>query len=295
MEGARHERGGQWRREDGGEMSDERPTRVRRIIIGLHPSPHGRAALEAAARLASLLGVELRGVYVQEERLMRLPGLSFLQEVDAVSGRVRRLKEVDLERQIRAEAARARRQLARVAGEHDLEWTFRVSRGEVSAVVVEAAASNDLITVGVGTRIGARTLGSTVRALVTGSGRPVMVIRRGMRLGSHVHVVDDGSEAGSRAVGVGRSLTEGREGAPLTIHVGAEREAVERAEEYRTALQEEGRTDAVVRAAPGRGAAAPLAEAGCGLLVLPKTALGAGNEALERLLRHAACPVLVVT
>lgn len=261
--------------------------------MGLHPSPHGRAALETAARLAALLGAELRGVYVQEERLLRLPALPFLREVDAVSGRVRPLRSSDLERQIQAEAERVRRQLIRVADQLGVEWSFRVSRGEVHAVVGEAAAAMDLVTLGVRARATASGLGSTVRAMVAESGHPVMVIRRGMRLGFHVHAVDDGSEAGRRAVEIARSLTD-REDTRLTIHVSAERGSTERAEAYRDELRKAGRSGAVVQAAPAQGAAAPLGDARCGLLVLPRTAVAGGTGVLDELLRHSACPVLMV-
>lgn len=261
--------------------------------MGLHPTPHGRAALEAAARLAALLGVELEAVYVREERLLRLPGSSLLREVDAVSGRVRRLEANDLERQIGAEAARARRLAAQVAEELGVEWSFRDSRGEVARVVRETAAAVDLVILGVRTRSPARGIGSTVRAMLAESGHAVMVIRQGMRLGSHVHAVDDGTEAGRRVVGVARALTD-PEGARLTIHVGAPTGGAERAESYREELDEAGRSNAVVLSAPGRGAAAPLAEAECGLLLVPRTALEEGPSALDRLLRHAACPIVVV-
>jgi len=268
------------------------PPVVRRIVLGLHPSPHGRAALDAAARLASFLGLELRGVYVQEERLMRLPGV--LREVDAVSGRVRRLDSSGLERQIRAEAARAHQELSQVAGRLRLRWTFQSSRGEVATVVREAATSRDLVAVGVGTRTFGRALGSTARALLSVTELPVLVSRAGMHLGPHVHVVDDGTVSGAGAVQLARSLTE-RKGTRLTIHVaGKEGSGRRRAERYRGELRAAGRTGDVVRTAPGRGAAAPLAERDCGLVILPRTALGGDGAELERILRHSASPVLVV-
>lgn len=267
--------------------------RLRRIVVGLHPSPHGRAALETAARLAAFLGAELRGVYVEEERILSLPALSFLTEVDAVSGRVRPLESANLERQVQAEAETVRRELARVAERLGVRWSFHVSRGEVHAVVADVAAAMDLVTLGVRARAPARGLGSTVRAMVAESGRAVMMIRRGMRLGTHVHAVDDGGEAGRRAVAVARALTD-REDARLTIHVAATPGGEERAEAYRKELRDAGRSGAVVLAEPDRGVVASLAEPGCGLLVLPRTAVEGGTRVLEELLRHSACPVLVV-
>lgn len=224
---------------------------------------------------------------------MRLSGGSLLREVDALSGRVRRLESGDVERQLRVEAARAHRYLARVGEQLEVEWSFRTARGEVSAVVRDVARSMDVVTVGTRTGSAVRGLGSTVRTLVSEADHPVMVIRRGMRLGGHVHAVDDGSEAGRRAVELARALTE-REGVRLTVHVGSRSGTAERAEAHRVELREAGRRDAVVLSAPGRGPAAPLSEGECGLLVLPRPVLDDGGDALARILRHSACPILVV-
>lgn len=274
-------------------MNDEPNRRVQRILVAVHPSPHGLAALDVAARLAAITGAELRGVYVREERLLRLSTLAFLKEVDAVSGRVRTIDDADLQQQLRAEAARARHELARVAGELGLDWSFRVHRGDVAAVLGETAPSMDLVILGTRTRIAAPVIGSTVRALVEDSRHPVMVIREGMHLGRSVHAVDDGTEGGRLAVEVARALAEPG-GAELSVHVGSETGAAERAESLRAELEATGRTRAVVRAAPGRGAFAPLEEAECGLVVLPRSSLRKGPDTLERVLEHAPCPVLVV-
>lgn len=269
---------------------------IRRIVVALHPSPHSRAALEQAARLAAFLEVELRGMYVEEEALLRLAELKFLQEVDAVLGEIRGLETADLERQLRAEAARVHRELARIAHEFGVEWSFRVSRGEVSAQLVEAAAQMDLVMLGVRTRQTGRGLGSTVRSLIADPGRPVMIIRHGMQLTSDVHVVDDGTDAGKRAAELGRALT-GRPGSALTIHVGGEEDrTARRLETYREKLRGT-RENVALRpldVPEGLGIAAPLTIRSCGLLILPRTVLGGDVRALNRLLRHAACPILVV-
>lgn len=266
---------------------------IRRVLLAAHPSAHGRAALEVAASLASALGVELAGMYVREDRLLRLRGVPFLQEVDALSGRVRALDAGDLERQIRAEAGRIREAVGRTAESLGLDWSFRVVQGEVAAMVGETAAELDLVTVGFRARAVGTKPGSTVRELIARSRSPVMVIRRGMRLGPEVHVVDDGTDSAARALGVARALSKGRSGS-LTIHVvddGEEERISARREEQ---LERPGHGGAVVAMSSGRGVTGPLADPSCGLLVLPKSMALKDEETLNHILGRASCPVLVV-
>jgi len=265
---------------------------IRRVLLAAHPSAHGRAALEVAASLASALGVELAGMYVKEDRLLRLRGVPFLQEVDALSGRVRTLDAGDLERQIRAEAGRIREAVRRTAESLGVDWSFRVVQGEVAAMVGETAAELDLVTVGFRARAVGTKPGSTVRELIARSRSPVMVIRRGMRLGPEVHVVDDGTDSAARALGVARALSKGRSGS-LTIHVVDDGEE-ERISARREELERPGHGGAVVAMSSGRGVTGPLDDPSCGLLVLPKSMALKDEDTLNRILGRASCPVLVV-
>ncbi|MDX1566219.1 MAG: universal stress protein [Longimicrobiales bacterium] len=244
-------------------MTKDKGVRIRRIVLAAHPSVQGRAALEVAAHLAATLGVELAGFYVQEESLLRLSTGSILQEVDAVSGRLRTLEPGDLERQIRAEASRIREAMARTAGRLGVHWSFQVLQGEVSAALTERAETVDLVAVGFRARSPGRSPGSTVRALLAEAASPVLVIRRGMRLGRDVHVIDDGSTAGDRAVELARMLAEGREGEVTVL-------------------------------SPSRKLSGKLFRASCGLLVLPKSWALAEDVRIGEVLRRVGCPVLVV-
>lgn len=271
---------------------------LRRILVAFDPSPHGRAAVEMAGHLAALLEAELEGLYVEDERLLLLEKLGRLREVDSVSGRVRRIRAGDVERQLRAEAATVRRILASVGSRFGVHWTFRVVRGRVDAEVRQAAAGSDLVTLGMRSRTAGRGPGSTVRALVAGRERPVMIIRRGMRLRPDVHVLDDGSEGGRRAVEVGERMTRSPRSA-LTIHVAREGDpavTAEGVEAVRRRLGAQGRSDArVVPAADEpRGPAAILSRRHCGLLIVPRSQV-AEEGGLERLLGRAGCPVLLVS
>lgn len=272
------------------------PAEIRRILLALDASPDARAALEEVSRLAALLEAELRGLYVEDETLARLTDIPLLREVDAVSGRVRQMPEADVEGQLRSEAARAGRELARVGEQMGIRWSFRISRGQVASKLREAARESDLVTVGVRSRRAGGGAGSTVRALVRASDRPVLIVRRGMRLGDRVHVLDDGSEEAERAVALAEAVSR-HPRATLTIDVAGEADGrAARMEAHRARLSRAGRDDARVQPVPahGPGATRPPRSSGCGLLVLPRSRVLDGDEELDDLVLTSECPILVV-
>ena len=82
-------------------MTEERPFPVRRLLVALDASGHSLAALEAAARLAAHLEVELAGIFVEDENLLRLAKLGTARVVDRLSARVRTLGAGEIERELR--------------------------------------------------------------------------------------------------------------------------------------------------------------------------------------------------
>jgi len=275
---------------------------LRRILVAVDPSEHGRAALEVAAHLAALLEAELEGLYVEDADLLRLEGATMLREVDTVSGQARPLRTGDVERELQSEAASVRRLLAAIASHFGVHWTFRVARGRVHVEVEEAAHAAELVTLGVRSRSVGRGPGSTVRALVRGGAGAVLIVRRGMYLRPDLHVLDDGSEEARRAVEVAERLTRAP-GAALTVHVapepGEDEDALAaRVDSLRKRLGARGRREAGVEVAPPepRGAASILCRRSCGVLVVPRNQVegGEGQRRLRRLLEQAGCPVLVV-
>ena len=294
-------------RAPGGEPPDrpggDRP--IRRIVVALDASADSLAALDASAELAAALGAELVGVYVEDVNVLRLVGRTAATEIDVLSGRRRSLGRSDLERQLRVQAARARRTLERTAGGREVRWSFRTVRGRPSNELLSEAA--DLITLGVRGHGPGRGPGSTVLRLLDTTGSSVLITRRGAVLGPSVFVLHDGDDASDRAVAVGARLALLRE-APLSVllagpRIGGEEEPRDR---ERTKLARiRGRVAAVGKETGGavtlelRRLPAPdtasllsaLRHHRCGLLVLPRS--GPLGD-LRLLLRQAHCPVLVV-
>jgi nucleotide-binding universal stress UspA family protein len=171
---------------------------IRRILVALDSSRHSLAALEAAAELAAHTKAELFGLFVEDINLLRLARLPFAMQVNASSGAAEPVDSERMERELRGQAAQARRALAAAAERVHVPWSFRVARGEVAAEVIAAAEEVDLITLGKrGLASNGQRLGSTAHAALTSARRSLLLSQHGSPFRAPVLVVYDGS-AGSR-------------------------------------------------------------------------------------------------
>jgi nucleotide-binding universal stress UspA family protein len=272
---------------------------IRRILVALDVSPHSMTALEAAADLAAGLKAELVGIFVEDINLLRLAQLPFAREVGIFSTSRRQLTTLEVERQLQAQARRARRALAIVAGRAQVPWSFRVARGVISSELLAAASEADLVILG---KIGwsltrARRLGSTARAVLSQATCLTLILQEGRHLGLPVLIVYDGSVVAHKALAAAARLVRGRNGF-LTVIVLAE--GIETAQ----ALQSEAAQwlrghdlHASYRWLVGadlRRLAHMVEGERCGMLVLPSKSSRLQNEMFLGLLDEVDCPVLMV-
>lgn len=276
-----------------------RRARIRSILVAVDTSTHSRAALEAAAQLAGELEAELAGLFVEDEVLLRAGRLPVTREIGFLSGETRPVDAETMERQLRAQAARARQALQTAGERAGVRWRFRTARGRVARVVLEAAEEADLVTLGVSGRSPLRGPGSTVRALLEAARHDLLVLRRGLPLGRVVLAVHDGSRTGRAAVERAAVLSRRKGSRLVVLLVPDDPEDAARLEEEAERLTGELGVTAQVRRVPGVGVAdlcAAVSESGGGLLVAPAPRYrGAGAADLERLLRSAGCPVVLVS
>lgn len=271
--------------------------RLRRILVAIDTSADSLAGLDASARLAAELGAELLGLFVEDEDLLRVADLQVSRRVVATSGAARKLEPGELERHVRAQARRARRELRATAERFRVPWSFRSVRGRVTEELVTAARQADLVTVGARGSSPGRGPGSTVHALLAESDRPVLVLHRNAPLGPAIHVLHDGSVAADEALRTAAGFC--REGALLEILLTIEDPGEARRIRQETAvwLQRHG-IEARYRRLPGVDVssvcAALAGEDGGGLLVAPGPPYREERRTLGRLLRHVGCPVVLV-
>lgn len=286
--------------EPGRAAGADRPRgRIRRILVALDTSADSLAGLEAAAELAAELEAELTGLFVEDELLLRVGRLPVAREITFLTGEPRRVDEAAIERQLRAQAARARHVLEATARKVGASWRFRTARGRVARVLLEAGEEADLLALGITGRSPLGGPGSTVRALLEAARHDLLILRHGLPLGRVVLAVHDGSRAGRRAVRRGADLALRRGGRLVVLLTPGDAEEAARLGEQARELARELGVGAHTRHVPG-GDVSALCEAvsrsGGGLLVAPAPGYrGERAGALGELLRSAGCPLVLVS
>ncbi len=191
------------------------------------------------------------------------------------------------------DARKARADLRRLADRAGIESSFRVARGAVTGEILAAAAEADLVILG---RIGwtvrrRRDLGKTARELIS-RGRRVLLLERSAVVKPPIVVLYDGSDAGADALDLAAHLADRRGDQLQLLLVGAD--------------EGELRANAAGRGGPaaetrwlGRPGPKALARAVSrrrgGVVIVPVTGPGLGEEHLRTLLDNVACPVLAVS
>lgn len=261
----------------------ERPANLR-IWVALDESPRSTAALTAAAALAAELDAELAGLFVEDVNLQHLIGLPFAREFSVLTGEGRSLSQGDVERTWRREAAALQRLLAGAAEPLRLRWSFKVTRGRVSAEVNTLAQAFDPVVLG-------RRTGISVRAIPRTMPRVAGIPRQGPVL-----VLVEGRSVSADSLELGAMLAR-RNGAELVLLVGADSEASYRAacNAARTALGiRENPARCVWLAAPNGPnliQAARVEAAAC--LVLPERERFLSQPGFERVLDEIVCPIVL--
>jgi nucleotide-binding universal stress UspA family protein len=281
-------------------VSDEsRELPIRRIVVGLDASPHSLAALEAAADLAARLEAELVGMFVEDINLLRLAELPFAREVGIFSGTRRRLDSGQVQRQLQAQAERARRALEGHARRVQVHWTFQVTRGVVASELLSAASEADLVILGRTSRpLGARPqLGSTARGVAAEATCSALVVSYGRQLRLPVLVVMDGSQHAWKAMAVAASLVREEDRHLAVFILAHDMDAAQQLKARVTDWLRERKLLARYRllARPSASRLAEMIEReGCGTLVLPAVSRVLDSSAVMSLLDELQQPVLVV-
>jgi nucleotide-binding universal stress UspA family protein len=208
----------------------------RRILVALDTSRESLAALDTAAHMAKRLQAELTGLFVEDVNLFKLAQHSFVREVNLATRVGRSLDLETLERELKTQAAMARRALEQAARQLQIPWSFRVTRGVVETELVAAALEADLIALGKAIRplTGAARLGRAARALSLQSSRSLLFAVTGLAASEAVALAYDGSAVAGDALEVAARIADNDGGRLLVFliagsnDVAAEHEAAVR-------------------------------------------------------------------
>lgn len=181
---------------------------IRRILVALDASPGSLVAVRAAVGLAALLDAELAGLFVEDLELLRLSRSPVACQVDLLTAAVDRLESREVERQLRAQASRAKRMVMCLAEEAGLEWSFRVTRGAVAREIEKATSEDDLVSLGrVGWSLRQRhLLGTTARKLLAQPRRRTLLSKTSDEIRPPVAVLFDDSAAAHDALDLATQL-----------------------------------------------------------------------------------------
>jgi nucleotide-binding universal stress UspA family protein len=260
----------------------------KRILVALDTGSLSRAAIETAARLAIGLSAELEALFVEDVNLRRLAELPFAKELGTTSAQPRRFDIAELDRAIGVQAQQVRRALEAAARKLPLRWSLEVVRGDLIGLVVQRAATADLL-----------VLGRTRRPAYRGAHGEKVMRRLERRVARHpVVALFDGSAAAARVLDAALAL-ERRANGDLLVAIPASRP------EQFTALS--GQVDAML-AARGHASSghACLPDAGiasiaetakrrrAGAVLLPVADLALAEHEFEGLVDEIACPVVLI-
>lgn len=270
---------------------------IRRILVALDGSHHSLAALEAAVELASSLEAVLQGLFVEDINLLRVAGLPGALEIRYPFTSTGRLNRARMERQLRAQAERARRALEAACERAQVQWSFRVARGDVAAEVLEAALEADLLSLGKASRpiIQRARTGSTARVAATQAPRSVLLLSRDADIRPPVVAFYDGSPVAQQALLMAARLARQQGGYLFILILADTREAAEQLQAQVSDRLRGAELLIYYRLLIGNGVETLIEvvqRERSGVLVLSDTILQ--PEEMQTLLDEVDCPVLVV-
>ena len=177
----------------------------RQVLALLDDAAAGAMALELSSLLAHTLQRNLGVVYVENTRSLLAAALPFTQVLSHAGSRWAPLSPQDVEQGFRAHAARLRSLAESIALRHKVGWNLRVARGCLADVALDLWTESDLLLLAPTPPLASSRLVAT----------------RDSRRRTVVAAVDDGSEAGARALKVAAELARSVAGKLETIALDA--------------------------------------------------------------------------
>lgn len=261
--------------------------KVRRVVAALDAAAVPVEVLDTAAVLATALHAELVGLYVEDERLLRVAGLPFAQEFGLATAHARQIDVVYVERALRSQAERLRRMVGALAGARGLAWSLDVVRGDALRSAVAYARTDDLLVIG-RARYASGELGRASAAAPGGGART-----------RPVAVLFDTTVQAVRALGLAVALARTARCEVAVLVPAAEPESFRALrEDAGRVLERLGSTAATYVMLPDGSAAhveRATRELRAGVLVCPAGERSAAGMAVSRLLANVTCPIVMAS
>lgn len=281
-------------------MSDDKKTILfAEILVALDSSQHSRAALEFAAEIANLMEANLQGLFVHDAQWLRISRLPSAFEINERTGEITPIVQESIEEQIKILEQNIKEHFELISEQNKLKHTWKSVQGTVRDKVLEAAHDADLITIG---KIGrsfykSGKLGSTARAVIQESDKPVLILQEGFRLKDKIITVFDGTDTSKTGVKLAALLAEKNNNKLVVIDLThGIHEADETEKELDKILDYSAQDlDILTLKDPNIGKFLFLLNRlNGGLLVIPKTEQYTKYSNIERILEAVNSPVLLM-
>lgn len=128
-------------------MTTQQPPTYRRIVFELSHGAADAAALHAVVEFAGLLGLELYGVFIEDEAVLSLAALPFAREFQLGRNAWSPMDEERIAAEFRSTAGRIRRILEAAVGTVGVASVFEVLRGDPAKCVAALCHSDDIVVV----------------------------------------------------------------------------------------------------------------------------------------------------
>ncbi|MGK7369184.1 MAG: universal stress protein [Candidatus Halalkalibacterium sp. M3_1C_030] len=182
---------------------------LREILVAIDTSSHSQAALEAAVTLAKTMEANLQGLFVQDELWQKISKLPSTSTVNTLTGNVLPLESETLEDQVRLLRNRLRRKMEFLSRRNKVTYSWSSMQGKVEEKVLEASKNADLITIGLkGKSARRKRIGSSAKKIIQKAGKPVLVLKEGLHLGTNLTVVYDASKESQKGIRLALKIAE---------------------------------------------------------------------------------------
>lgn len=190
-----------------------KPICYKRVLVCLDNSKHSFAALRAAIEIARQFNAELRGIFVEDVKLLNLAEMPFQQEVGEYTAIVRELSSDGLSRGLVIQSRWVSRSFQKLINQTDLQADFAIHRGDIIESIDKESQNCDLIIIGkTGTSpLGKPRLGSTARALIQNHKKPLLLVEESNRLGYPMILLYENSPIGKMSLETAKEMLDPQE------------------------------------------------------------------------------------
>lgn len=119
----------------------------KRLVLGFQSRVPERSSLRLAAELASLLDLELLGLFLEDSSLRDLAAIPFAREIRSLGGGWHRLDTEQLSHDLDLAARNAERTFAEVAKRLQIKCQFEVVRGGMAQSIAALSRTDDIVMV----------------------------------------------------------------------------------------------------------------------------------------------------